>query len=348
VKRIVLAALALLLGLHAAAGAATLVARPGHGRIHVLYERGLEDTAERVEAEAEDALASIHGDLIDLPQPPAIEIQLVREARELADVAPAGRGAPPWAIGVAYPDLGVISIATRRGAVYVDPTSTLRHELAHLALGAALGPHAPHWLHEGFAYQHGREWSWDRTETLAGMAWFGGIVPLDQLDRSFPAEELPADRAYAESYDFVGYLSRRGRWEDTAGNGDRWPFRVFLSQLGHGDDLDAAAIRAFGRPIHALFDEWRDSLAKRYLFAPVGLIGLAIWILCAILLALAYFRRRRLNRRRLAQWEREERAQDEATALLRPVIVPPYIPWPGEDPFADDEDEPRDGPKLVN
>ena len=58
-------------------------------------------------------------------------------------------------------------------------------------------------------------------ETLAGMAWFHGIVPLDELDHSFPAEEAPANRAYAESYDFVGYLSRRGRYEDTADDGDR-------------------------------------------------------------------------------------------------------------------------------
>ena len=34
---------------------------------------------------------------------------LVRDAKDLASVAPAGRGAPPWAIGVAYPELGVIS-----------------------------------------------------------------------------------------------------------------------------------------------------------------------------------------------------------------------------------------------
>jgi hypothetical protein len=221
-------------------------------------------------------------------------------------VAPAGRGAPPFAIGVAYPDLGVLSIALARNGQPTDAASTLRHELAHLALGAALGDHAPRWLHEGFAYQHSGEWSWDRVETLAGMAWFGGIVPLEELDRRFPDEELPADRAYAESYDFVGFLSRRGRYEDGSDEGDRWPFRKFLAALAHGDSLDTAAIAGFGRPLHALFDEWRDTLSKRYLFAPVGLLGLAMWVGCALLLALAWWRRRRLNRARLAQWESDE------------------------------------------
>jgi hypothetical protein len=339
-------ALALILGVRTV-GATTLVPLATEpGRISVRYEPGLESAARRAAAQAEEVLSRIRADLVDLPEPRAIEIQVVGDASELAEVAPAGRGAPPWAIGVAYPDLGIVTIALHRGAQQVDPTSTLRHELAHLALGAALGARAPRWLHEGFAYQNSGEFSWDRTEMLAGMAWFGGIMPLDELEHSFPAEESPANRAYAESYDFVGFLSRRGRWEDPDDDGDRWPYRHFLTELGHGADIDAAAIRAYGRPIHALFDEWKSDVSKRYLFAPVGLLGLAVWVLCAFLLALAYLRRRRHNRRRLAQWEREERAHDQATERVQPVVGPPYVAWPGEDPFAESEDD--EGPKQLN
>ena len=327
------AILALVLLWSAIAGAVPLVHLPSRGRVEISYEPGLEDTARSLQASADAALAEISGDLVDLPQPREIHVQLVRDASELAEVSPQGRGAPPWAIGVAYPDLGVISVATRRGGSLVDPTDTLRHELAHIALGAALGDKAPHWLHEGFAYQHSAEWSWDRTETLAGMAWFNGIVPLDQLDRSFPAEEAPANRAYAEAYDFVGYLSRRGRYEDTADDGDRYPFRHFLTLVGQTGDLDGAAVKAFGKPLRALFDEWKDTLSQRYLMAPIGLIGLGVWILCAILLALAWRRRRRLNRTRLAQWDREERDFDEWLAAY----------------YARRDDQPSDDdPKLVN
>ena len=187
-------------------------------------------------------------------------MRLVRESSDLPRVAPAGRGAPQWAIGVAYPDLAIVCVATRRGGNYVDPMGTLRHELAHVALGVALGDKIPHWLQEGFAYQHSAEWSMDRSETLAAMAWLGGIVSIDDLDRSFPAEELPANKAYAQSYDFVGYLSRRGRWEDTYDDGDRWPFRRFLADVAHGKSLDAAAKKQFGKPIRGLFDEWRSNL----------------------------------------------------------------------------------------
>jgi len=132
--------------------------------------------------------------------------------------------------------------------------------------------------------------------------------------------------------------------------GDRWPFRRFLRDLGHGANLDAAATRAFGKPIHALFDEWRSDLGNRYLLAPIGLLGLLVWILCALLLALAWWRRRRQNLRRLALWDLEERRREPPESPSQ-VVAPPYVPWPGEDPLAtepDDDDPKPDGPRWVN
>lgn len=330
----------LLLALFAsvANGAPRLESLPRMGRIEMKYEPGLEDTARQLQASADATLERISDDLVDLPTPRTIRVQLVRDSSTLPAVAPEGRGAPQWAIGVAYPDLGVISVAIRRGSNVTDPAQTLRHELAHIALGSALGDRAPHWLHEGFAYQHSQEWAWERTETLAGMAWFGGIIELNELDRSFPEQELPADRAYAESYDFVGYLSRRGRYEDEADDGDRYPFRKFLTLVGQGRSLDDASIAAYGRPLHNLFDEWRETLSKRYLLAPIGLLGLALWILCALLLMVAWLRKRRYRNRRFGEWEREDR--ERGLELQRLYSFSSIPPEPEEDSLPD--------PKLVN
>ncbi|HWO21039.1 MAG TPA: hypothetical protein VNO30_19865 [Kofleriaceae bacterium] len=323
------------------------------GRITVLAEPGLGRAARQLADSAETALARIASDLVDLPAPRAIEVRLVEDARDLAAVAPAGRGAPAWAVGVAYPDLGVISVAVRRGPEMLDAAATLRHELAHIALGVALGPRVPRWLHEGFAYQHSSEWSWARMETLAGMSWLGGIIPLAELERSFPREELPAHRAYAESYDFVGFLARRGRYEDREDDGDRWPFRRFLAAIAHGHDVDTAAQLEFDRPLARLFDEWRASLSQRYLLMPVGLLGLAVWCLIAVLLVLAWRKRRQQNRMRLAVWEAEEaaraqKAREQAAAAL--IVPPPYVAWPGQpDPLDDpDEDQRKPDPELLN
>jgi hypothetical protein len=326
------------------ADANNLVLLPHHGNIEVKAEPGLEDQASMFADEASAWLDEISRDLPDLAKPDHLTLQVVRDSSSLPAVAPAGAGAPSWAIGVYYHEAKTISIALRRGGAIADSHATLRHELAHLALDVALGQHAPHWLHEGFAYQHSPDASMDRMETLAGMAWFGGIIPIDELDYRFPAEEAPANRAYAESYDFVGYLATRGRWEDASDRGDRWPFRSFLRALGQGTDIDRAATASFGKPLHALFGEWKDSLSNRYLFAPIGLIGLGLWVLCALLLAFAFLRRRRMNRRRMRDWDREDHARDE---LLRTqsVVAPPYVPWPGEDPFEEHDD---DDPEVIN
>ncbi|MBA2538634.1 MAG: hypothetical protein H0V17_03290, partial [Deltaproteobacteria bacterium] len=157
--RLLLTLLALLaLVMPAAAG--PRIERVEHaGRVTVYAEPGLDDIAADLGRRAEAALVEITDDVPGLRTPARIELRVVRDSADLASVAPPGRGAPPWAVGIAYPDLGIMSVALRRGPTFIDPVFTLRHELAHLVLGAALGKHAPHWLHEGFSYQHSPEYS---------------------------------------------------------------------------------------------------------------------------------------------------------------------------------------------
>jgi hypothetical protein len=283
---------------------------PGDG-VTVRAESGLDGVARRVAADAPDVIDSIYADLPDQKRPDHIEIRLVIRSRDIARAAPPGHGAPPWAAGVAYGDAGVVVVATRREAHSIDVDSTVAHELAHMALDAAVGDRAPRWLHEGFAYLHSSDWSFDRLRTLTGMAWSGDVIPLGELDRRFPAREHEAARAYAQSYDFVVYLARRGRSASTDDDGDPWAFRAFLAGLAEGDPIDQAARRAFRADMQELFSEWYENLRQRYLLVPAGMFTLAVWVLGAILLVVGYIRRRRQNRQRLALWEQEEAARAE-------------------------------------
>jgi hypothetical protein len=286
------------------------------GDVMVRAEDGMRGLAESVASEAASALHDIGEDLRDLAVPRRIEIRLVKRAEDLSRAAPAGRGAPPWAIGVAYPDLGVVVVAYRRGPMPADVRSTVRHELAHLALGAALGARAPRWLHEGFAYLYSSDFSIDRARTLTGMAWSGDVIPLAELDDSFPAAELAAERAYAESYDFISFLARRGRSAEADDDGNRWPFRRFLALVAGGTPIDEAAKKAFTADLGHLFAEWQESLRQRYLMLPAGLLGVLIWILAAVLLILAWLRKKRLNRETLARWAEEEQEPAPPDRLL--------------------------------
>ena len=338
--RSILAAAAVVLALLAArpAGAQSisLPVALRRGAVYVRAERGMERIAERVAESARDSLQAIAEDLPGLPTPRTVEIRLVKRAEDLARAAPPGRGAPPWAIGVAYPEAGVVVAAYRRGPVPGDIDAVVIHELAHLALGAALGPRAPRWLHEGFAYLHSSEFSIERTRTLTGMAWTGDVIPLAELDRSFPAAEDAAGRAYAQSYDFVSFLARRGRYQGPEDDGNRWPFRQLLADLARGDSLDQAAREEYTSSLKQLFDEWRASLRDRYLTVPASVLGAALWVLCAVLLVLAFIRKRRQGRVTLARWADEEAGQppdepideegpsdadDQAAAGAQPAIV---------------------------
>lgn len=277
-------------------------------------EDGLDDLAKSVASKTPGALRSIYEDFATLPKPQLVDIRLVKRSVDLGRAAPPGRGAPQWAAGVAYPDKGVLVVATRRESNPIDVSGTLVHELCHLVMGAALGGRAPRWLDEGFAYLHSSDWSLQRAQTLTGMVWFGNVIPLHEIDRQFPAQEQEAGRAYAQSYDFVAYLARRGQYVDTADDGDRWPFRQFLAGIARGKTTDQAAWEAYGVHLDELYDEWYVNLRDRYLMVPAALFAVGIWVIGAIILILAYLRRRRQMRARLAEMEQEELAAERRLA----------------------------------
>ena len=290
----------------AAAQAIDLPVRVAAGQVTVRAQAGLARVAARVARDAPGRLRALEDDLAGLPRPAAVEIRLVVNAEDLGRAAPPGRGAPPWAAGVAYPDAGVVVVAARHGADLIDVDRVVAHELAHMALGAALRGRAPHWLDEGFAYLHSADFSLARAQTLTGLAWSGNVIPLYELDASFPAGEDQAAVAYAESYDLVVFLARRGRWSNHDDDGDRAPFRKFLAEMAAHGDPYRAALAAYGVPLDQLFSEWYQDLRDRYLLYPVGLGGLLLWIAMAVLLVIGWLRRRVQRGRTLARWEVEE------------------------------------------
>jgi len=287
----------------------------------VRAESGMQELATKVADKAPVFLSEIRSDLPDLDVPSRIEIRLVHKASSLPAVAPPGYGAPSWAAGVAYSEYGVVSIAHASGTEINDVLSVTSHELAHLALSSALHNQVPRWLNEGFAYLHSSDWSMARMEVLTGLAWSGNIIPLRDLDRSFPAAEIEVHKAYAQSYDFVAFLARRGRYIDKKDEGDRWPFRNFLAHMAAGMSPDQAARKAYSTPLDSLYGEWYEDLRSRYMLVPASLFGLFVWTFAAFLLVLGYWRKSRNTKKILAQWEIEEKAREEAARAVPPLAT---------------------------
>lgn len=282
----------------------------------VRAEAGMEKLARDVADASPKFLEEIRSDLPNLEVPKHIEIRLVHKSSSLPGVAPPGHGAPSWASGVAYSKFGVVSIAHASGTEINNVLSVTAHELSHLALGAALHDRAPRWLNEGFAYLHSSDFSVARMQVLTGMAWSGNTIPLANLDSSFPAAEIEVHKAYAQSYDFVAFLARRGRYVDKEDEGDRWPFRNFLAHISDGKSTDEAARKAFGVSLNQLYGEWYEDLRGRYMMVPASLFGLFVWSFAALLLVIGYIKKTRRAKRILAIWEAEERARSEALVTL--------------------------------
>ena len=295
-------------GASAAEPAIHLPLRVDRQAITVRAEAGMERWLGRVAETAPGKLRAIRADLEHLPGPARVEIRLVKRAADLSRAAPPGYRVPSWASGVAFPREGVVVVAARRGAHNIDVVNVVTHELAHMALGAALRGRAPRWLDEGFAYLHSSDWSMERWRTLVGMAWTGNAIPWRELDGRFPEGEQQAAKAYAQSYDMVAFLAHRGKYKHSDDDGDRWPFQKFLMLIGQGHTPDQAARVAYLSSLDELYAEWYSRLRQRYLLMPVGLFALGIWVLGALLLIVAYIRRRRVNRRRLDQWAEDEDA----------------------------------------
>ncbi len=280
-------------------------------RVIVRAEAGLEKLAAKSATSASESLRRIETDLADLPRVDRVEVRLVKHARDLAAHAPAGRGAPEWAVGTAYPDSGVVLVAAiGRNGELLDAPRTLTHELAHMALDKALGGTVPRWLTEGFAYLHSSDFSWERAATLSGAVIGRRLVRLRELEGAFPARESAVALAYAESYDFASFLAQRGRWPDSRDDGSRVAFQQFLAELARGRGMDAALTSAFGRTLDQLEQEWSQSLEDRYFWIPVGLGGATLWTGAALLLFLGYLRRKRQMKRRLGVWEIQEALDD--------------------------------------
>lgn len=231
---------------------------------------------------------------------PRLSIRLVPDPETMHRLAPADAPPPAYAVGVAYPGIGLalVSASAPRSWEASDVRKVLRHELSHLLLAVATGHAAvPRWFAEGVAIHQSGEHSYERFKTLAVAAFTGGLVSLRQLDASFAGGPNLVDVAYAESADFVAYLMR-------AEGEPR--FALLLAHLREGMTFEQALRQTYRRSLAQMELEWLDDVRSRFLTAPLWAGSGLLWLVGTGLLVVAYFGRRRQAREILARWAREE------------------------------------------
>jgi MYXO-CTERM domain-containing protein len=262
---------------------------------------GREKSAEAFEDKAEAKLEKLEREFgLTVGQP--ITIVLAFSAGEWRRAMPEGAGVPDWAAAVAFPSRNLIVIKSRKMLPHQDVDQTLAHELAHLALHDRFqGRSVPQWLEEGLTMHLAEDWGVGRQIAMTQALSADRLIPWEELVRGFPESDMDARTAYAQSYYMVAFI--RDRYGSEA-LGD------LIHYLGRGARPDHALTAATGLRLWELEEDFLDWVNRRFSWLMLVTGPATLWLLGAVVLVLAWLRRRRAAKRTIKQWEDEENQLD--------------------------------------
>ena len=273
--------------------------RMENSRFVILYAAGDEGLAAELERESlrirDRVIADIGVDFVE-----KTEIRLCPTLETFREAQPGGTWVPLWAIGVAYSAENVIVLRSPRAVKgsRIDAVDVFAHEFSHIALGRALaGVTVPAWLNEGFAMYEAREWTFSRISVLTRAALMDRLIPLRVLALSFPAQEGPAELAYAESFMFVSFLINKV---------GREAFHRLIRDYTRYGDLEGALRRGTGMNIADLEERWLVYLKLRVSWIPIITSVSTLWFIATLIFVYGYARKKRQAERRLKEMEKEE------------------------------------------
>jgi len=316
----------LALALTSSAAAGELLER-STDRYHFQWQPGLHGFAEQLMATVEADHERIYGELgIDTDAQTTVVI-LSDEDEMLAEARARFGGRPPeWAAGLAWPAKRTIML--HAGVGRAELASTFRHEISHIALGTVGTDRGiPRWFKEGLAIRQGEGVDLERAWKLTEAATLGVLLPMEDLDRGFPASGARAGVAYAQAVHFVGYLM--GTYGEAA-------FHDLIGGLREGATFEQAMAAAYPHPLSEIEAEWLSTLKVRWGWVPIIFGSTSLWVFGGVLLVLGWRRRKRQRARRveiLKKQEAVEMAEDIEVAM--PPFVPPrplHDPYDGRPP----------------
>jgi hypothetical protein len=272
------------------------------------YPKSAELIVKPLIANADSSRADLKAEL-GSPVVDFVEIRVARSFAEMAALAPVGQPPPSYAVGVAYARSRLIIISLEAPDVNEPPhlPEVFRHELAHVALYDAVGGRAiPRWFNEGFAVHASGESSLARARTLWSATLAKQLLPLSEIERTFPEHSTEASIAYAQSADFVRFLLRRQ---------DRPRFAALIGRIASGQVFEQAISDSYSTDIRVLDFQWREEVKGRYSYVPVFLGGGLLWVGAFAVLCVGWWKRRRQHKKTLERWAKEEAAEDRQRAL---------------------------------
>ena len=292
-------------------------------RFTLLYTARSETAARQLAGSIESIRDGFVG-VLGRDWPGVTEIRVGMGRGEFEALALPGGEPPGWAVALAYPTHRIVllnaqTLAEPEGLV------TLRHELAHVALGQ-LAPQWPRWFQEGLAQNlTGENFSMTHYTALFNAVAQEKVFRFEHLAEDWP--DLPSDveLAYAQSAAFVGWLAAR---QGPEGMGR------LVDEVATGQPFEQAFGKAFHSSLWVEELAWRDGLAARYGWLPLTTSSSLVWLGATGLVVAAWVRRRQQKEARLAEMEAQEalEAEELRRALEaelarqpRPLDFPPPV-----------------------
>ncbi|MBW2091767.1 MAG: hypothetical protein JRI34_06535 [Deltaproteobacteria bacterium] len=253
-------------------------------------DRSLTRRAEKILTRLEERVGVVY--------PGRVEIVLASSKDSFHKAQQNGTRVPDWAVGAAYPGLGLIILKSPRVAKGVDLNHVLAHEMIHLILGRMFNQREiPVWLNEALTMHLAGEWGLSRQVAMTRAVISRRFIPLKRLTRSFPEDRIGAETAYAESYYFIVFL--RDRYGLIACN-------RLVRNMGLGVSFENALLQATGQRSDILEQEFFRWLRFRFSIFPVLTSSGVIWFLAALAMIIAWVKKKRAAARKMADWEEEE------------------------------------------
>ena len=268
----------------------------------IIYRPGRRDLAERAAQVMRQTIPRLSEKIgVALSRPPVVQL--------CATLSEYDRAVPyklhPHTLGVAMYGHNRIVINC---ALVLDPLSndfsaTLRHELCHFAIAEAvtLGEQpVPLWFNEGVATWFSGRVNLRPPAVLPEMVAAGFIYPLDELTERFPASWQSMLLAYEQSEHAVEYLVEE--------HGDG-VVRDIITGVARGASFDRSFSDAAGMSVSMFEVRWRKTLKADF---PIWRtiernFVLSLLVVMALLTVLVFFVHRWRGRRKLAEWDEEDR-----------------------------------------
>ncbi len=196
---------------------------------------------------------------------------------------------PEWGIGFAKPSQRLIIL--KFPSSFRNPPRLkfiVGHEIAHILIHSKVDVFIPRWFDEGTAIYLSKEPSIIDDLKLFMAVLFRKIIPLSDLEHSFPHSGTRANLAYIESFSAVTLLISE------YGPGI---INEILSETAETNDFKRGFLFATGVDLNVFMLEWRTWLTKRFTVSAILKPNLLFFLVAILVLLIGIIQKLRRRSR---------------------------------------------------